>query len=237
MIALQNLTVCYRKHPAVHHISGEFATGSHTAIVGPNGAGKTTLLKALVGLLPSTGQISIHGEAGYLSQLTELDRQFPLTVEELALAGDWKDSGNWGRIRISARERARAALERVGLADYAERPLATLSGGQLQRARFARLIVQDAPVMLLDEPLNSLDHRTQEVLLAVLDEWHATGKTLVTVMHNLALARSRFPDALLLAREVIAWGANSEALSAENLARAQSAMTHWHNENEWCERP
>lgn len=75
-------------HPAVHHISGEFATGSHTAIVGPNGAGKTTLLKALVGLLPSTGQISIHGEAGYLSQLTELDRQFPLTVEELALAGD-----------------------------------------------------------------------------------------------------------------------------------------------------
>lgn len=235
MITLQNLTVCYRKHPAIHHISGEFAAGSHTAIVGPNGAGKTTLLKALVGLLPSTGQISIHGEAGYLPQLTELDRQFPLTVEELALAGDWKDSGNWGRIRDDARERARAALERVGLESHAERPLATLSGGQLQRARFARLIMQDAPVMLLDEPFNSLDHRTQEVLLTILDEWHASGKTLVTVVHDLALARSRFPDALLLAREVIARGATRAVLTPENLARAQSAMSHRHNE--WCTRP
>ncbi|MBS1154720.1 MAG: hypothetical protein H6R07_644 [Proteobacteria bacterium] len=236
MIELRNLTVCYRKHPAIHHISGCFAAGSHTAIVGPNGAGKTTLLKAMVGLLPATGDIEIHGEAGYLPQLTELDRQFPLTVAELALAGNWRTAGNWARIQPQAREQAHEALERVGLEDFATRSLATLSGGQLQRARFARLIVQNAPVVLLDEPFNSVDSRTLDILLAVLDEWHGAGKTLVTVVHDLALARSRFPSALLLAREVIAWGACSEVLCSENLARAQAAI-HGHDEDEWCERP
>lgn len=236
MIELRNLTVCYRKHPAIHHISGSFAAGSHTAIVGPNGAGKTTLLKAMVGLLPATGAVEIRGELGYLPQLTELDRQFPLTVAELALAGNWRSTGNWARIQPQAREHAYEALERVGLEDFATRSLATLSGGQLQRARFARLIVQNAPVVLLDEPFNSIDSRTLDILLAVLDEWHGAGKTLVTVVHDLALARTRFPSALLLAREVIAWGACSEVLCPENMTRAQTAI-HGHEENEWCARP
>ncbi len=237
MIQLSNLTVCYRRHPAIHHICGEFATGSHTAIVGPNGAGKTTLLKALVGLLPATGTVDIQGELAYLPQLAELDRQFPLTVEELALAGDWHATGNWRGISHETRQRAHAALHRVGLTDFTARPLSMLSGGQLQRARFARLMVQDAPLVLLDEPFNSVDSRTTDTLLALLDEWHAAGKTIITVVHDLAMARTRFPSALLLAREVIAWDRSEIALSPDNIARAQTAIEHWHDQTEWCERP
>lgn len=236
MIRLSNLTVCYRRHPAIHHINGEFCVGSHTAIVGPNGAGKTTLLKALVGLLPSTGTVEIDGDMAYLPQLTELDRQFPLTVEELALAGDWHKSGNWKSIDHETRHKAHAALHRVGLTDFAARPLAMLSGGQLQRARFARLIVQDASIILLDEPFNSVDSRTTDTLLTLLDEWHAAGKTIVTVVHDLAMARSRFPSALLLAREIIAWDRSEIALSQDNITRAQTAIEHWHDQTEWCER-
>ena len=237
MISLDNLTVCYRRHPAIHHISGEFSRGSHTAIVGPNGAGKTTLLKAMVGLLPSTGTVRIAGEVAYLPQLTELDRQFPVTVEELVLSGNWRQSGNWRGIDAQARDRVHQALHRLGLGDLAARPISMLSGGQLQRARFARLMIQDAPIVLLDEPFNSIDSRTTQILLGLLEQWHAAGKTLVTVVHDLGMTRAHFPQTLLLAREVIAWGATAAVLSTDNLTRAQASTEHWQAETEWCERP
>lgn len=238
MIHLKNITICYRSHPAVHHVSGAFHAGSSTAIMGPNGAGKTTLLKAMVGLLPvSTGEIDIRGTIAYLPQLTELDRSFPLTVAELALSGFWRARGNWRGLDKEASARAAAALDFVGLSDFYNRPISTLSGGQLQRARFARLIVQDTPIILLDEPFNSVDSRSVDTLVSVLDEWQAQGKTVVTVVHDYAIARSHFPQTLLLAREAIAWGPTDTALSTENIERAQHIAEHWLNENEWCERP
>lgn len=238
MIHLHNITLCYRKHPAVHHLSGTFAQGSRSAIIGPNGAGKTTLMKALVGLLPvTTGEIEINGTVGYLPQLTELDRQFPLTVAELALAGHWRDHGNWGGLDRAAENRAMQALARVGLEEFANRPISTLSGGQLQRARFARLIVQDTPIVLLDEPFNSVDSRTIDTLISILDEWQAAGKTVVAVVHDYALARAHFPETLLLAREAIAWGPTGESLNESNLARAQHIAEHWLSDIEWCEQP
>ncbi|WP_091189395.1 metal ABC transporter ATP-binding protein [Formivibrio citricus] len=237
MIQLSNLTVCYQQRPAIHHISGRFERGSHTAIVGPNGAGKSTLLKAIAGLLPATGKIVANEAIGYLPQLAEIDRHFPLTVAELALSGHWLRAGNAGQLDATASARALAALERMGLADFAARSVATLSGGQMQRVRFARLIVQDTPIMLLDEPFNSVDSRTAGILIEVLAEWHAAGKTLVTVVHDLGVARAHFPQALLLAREVVAWGPSDEALQADNLERAQKLIEHWHNEAEWCAVP
>lgn len=236
MIHLHNLTVCYRRHPAIHHISGEFNAGSHTAIVGPNGAGKTTLLKALVGLLPSTGTIEIAEKIAYLPQLTELDRQFPITVEELVLSGNWRDSGNWRALSTETRQKVHDALHRLGLTDFSSRPISMLSGGQLQRARFARLMIQDAPIVLLDEPFNSIDSRTTQTLLTLLDEWHASGKTLITVVHDLNMARMHFPQTLLLAREVIAWGVTADTLTPENLKQAQATTEHWQDQTEWCER-
>lgn len=237
MIRLSNLTVCYQQRPAIHHISGEFKPGSHTAIIGPNGAGKSTLLKAIAGLLPATGGVVTHGAVGYLPQLAEIDRHFPLTVAELALSGHWLRAGNTKPLDNLACERATQALIRMGLADFASRPVATLSGGQMQRARFARLIVQDTPIMLLDEPFNSVDSRTAEILLDVLAEWHAAGKTIITVVHDLALVRNHFPQALLLAREVVAWSSSDEVLQASNMERAQKIVEHWHNEAEWCAQP
>ncbi len=237
MIHLQNLTVCYRRHPAIHHICGAFNHGSHTAIVGPNGAGKTTLLKALVGLLPSTGTIEISDQIAYLPQLTELDRQFPITVEELVLSGCWRKYGNWNKLDHPSQQKTQAALHRLGLEDFAARPVSMLSGGQLQRARFARLMVQDAPIILLDEPFNSIDSKTTQNLLALLEEWHVAGKTLVTVVHDLNMARMHFPQTLLLAREVIAWGETANILTPDNLSRAQATTEHWQEQTEWCERP
>lgn len=238
MIHLRNITICYRQHPAVHHISGTFAAGSRTAIIGPNGAGKTTLLKAMVGLLPvSTGEIDMRGSVGYLPQLTELDRQFPLTVAELALSGHWRERGNWRGLDKAATDCAADALERVGLSDFYNSPISNLSGGQLQRARFARLIVQNTPIILLDEPFNSVDSRSIETLVSVLDEWKTAGKTVVTVVHDYAMARAHFPQTLLLAREAIAWGDTADALNDANLARAQHIAEHWLSENAWCERP
>ena len=237
MIRLKNLTVCYRRHPAIHHVSGEFRSGSHTAIVGPNGAGKTTLLKAIVGLLPSTGAIEISDEIAYLPQLTELDRQFPITVEELVLSGHWHACGNWRGISPDTRSRVDEALHRLGLSDFSARPISMLSGGQLQRARFARLMIQDAPIVLLDEPFNSIDSRTTQLLLALLAEWHQTGKTLITVVHDLNMARTHFPQILLLARDVIGWGDTADILTQQNLQRAQASTEHWQEQTEWCERP
>lgn len=237
MIHLQNVTICYRKHPAVHHLSGTFTAGSRTAILGPNGAGKTTLLKAIVGVLPiSAGSIKLDGLAGYLPQLTELDRQFPLTVAELAMAGHWRQRGNWQGLNHADEHLASQALERVGLSDFADRPIATLSGGQLQRARFARLIVQGTPIILLDEPFNSVDSQTIKTLISVLDEWQACGKTVIAVVHDQHLARAHFPQSLLLAREAIAWGATADSLSESNLAHAQHIAEHWLSDTEWCEK-
>lgn len=237
MIQLANVTVCYRQRPAIHHINGRFNSGSHTAIVGPNGAGKSTLLKAIVGLLPATGTINTNGQIAYLPQLAEIDRHFPLTVAELVLSGFWQRTGNLGALHSADHEKATQAMQRMGLGEFASHPVATLSGGQMQRARFARLIIQDTPIILLDEPFNSVDSRTAGILLEVLDEWNAAGKTIATVVHDLTMARSHFPETLLLAREVIAWGRSEEVLQQDNLTQAQKIIEQWHNEAEWCAQP
>lgn len=238
-IRLVNLTLGYDRRPAVHHLEGEIAPGDALAVCGPNGAGKSTLLKALAGLLrPLGGRIEGAGarDVAYLPQLVEVDRSFPINVRDFVAMGAMSRVGLFGRLDASERRRASAAIARVGLAGMDDRAIDTLSGGQMQRVLFARLIVQDRRVILLDEPFGAIDEATTADLLSLIAQWRAEGRTVVAVLHELDLARKAFPRTLLLARECIAWGPTGDALSAENLSRARAMSEAYDREARECLR-
>jgi zinc/manganese transport system ATP-binding protein len=241
-LSLEDVTVAYGRHPAVHHLSGAFAGGSLTAVVGPNGAGKSTLLKAAMGQLPlSTGRIRRDGllptEIGYLPQAAEIDRAFPISVGDMVALGAWRHVGLFGGLTRQGAEAARAALATVGLDGFGRRPIAELSAGQFQRVLFARLLLQDAKLVLLDEPFAAVDARTTADLLAIIRRWHDEGRTVVAVVHDIAQVRAHFPQTLLIAREPVAWGPTAEALSAENLRCARVMSETWDDDAPSCGLP
>lgn len=231
-LQLHDVIVTYRRVPAVHHVSGTFAAGSLTAIAGPNGAGKSTLLKALMGLLPvSDGRIDRGGltprQFAYLPQLPEIDRTFPISVRQTVQLGAWPRTGAYRAIGKEEQARAADCIAKVGLGGYADAPVAALSTGQWHRVLFARLIMQDAAVILLDEPFAAVDERTTSDLMALARGWQDEGRTVVAVLHDVAFIRQHFPQTLLLAREIVGWGPTAEVLSAENLDRARAMTDRW----------
>jgi zinc/manganese transport system ATP-binding protein len=240
-IRLVNLTLGYDRRPAVHHLEGEIAPGATLAVCGPNGAGKSTLLKALAGLLPPLGGRIDRGgasprEIAYLPQLVDIDRSFPINVRDFIAMGALRRVGLFGRLDASERARTRAAIARVGLEGMDDRPIETLSGGQMQRVLFARLIMQDQQVILLDEPFGAIDEATADDLLTLIAEWRAEGRTIVAVLHELDLARRAFPQTLLLARELIAWGQTRAVLTPNNLARARTMSEAYDRQARECLR-
>ncbi|WP_149536879.1 metal ABC transporter ATP-binding protein [Siccirubricoccus phaeus] len=238
-IRLRDLTCSYQRHPAVHHLSGRFTPGSLTAVVGPNGAGKSTLLRALAGLhRPDAGRIEgAAGQVALLPQASALDRHFPIACLDVVMFGLWAGTGSFRAIGAAGRRKARAALAATGLAGFETRPVGSLSAGQFQRLLFARLLLQDAPVILLDEPFNALDARTAADLLAMLHRWHGEGRTIIAVLHDLELVRRDFPETLLLARDCLGWGPTTEVLTAANRLRARMMPEAWDPEAAPCTRP
>jgi len=238
MINVHNLTVSYRHHPALHHIGGHFARGSLTAIIGPNGAGKSTLLKSLVGMLPVIpGALRVNtarARIAYLPQAAEIDRSFPISVRDCVMLGTWSTLGAWRGIPQTMRAQVDAALASVGLEGFENRPVGTLSNGQLQRVMFARLLVQDADLILLDEPFNAVDARTTQSLLALVQQWHDQQRTVIAVLHDDAQVKAHFPDTLLLAREVVAWGSTETVLTESNLRRARAMAEAWNDQADEC---
>jgi zinc/manganese transport system ATP-binding protein len=232
VLRLDDVTVAYERHPAVHHVSGVFAPGSLTAIAGPNGAGKSTLLKALMGELPlSGGSIDRGGltarDFGYLPQAAEIDRHFPMTVADTVMLGAWRDTGAFGGVSAAAAAQGRQALAAVGLEGFERRPIGALSAGQFQRVLFARLLLQDARIIILDEPFTAIDARTTSDLLRVVQSWHADGRTVIAVLHDFDQVRAHFPQTLLMARKAIEWGDTAKALSPANLSRALTMAEKW----------
>ncbi|MDY7579323.1 ABC transporter ATP-binding protein [Herbaspirillum sp. RTI4] len=225
-IRLDNLTVAYRRHPALHHVSGAFEQGSLTAVVGPNGAGKSTLLKSILGQVSiNSGHIAVPvrlRDIAYLPQQVDIERSFPVSVLDCVLLGFWQRAGIFGSIGSAMRERAYGAIAAVGLDGFAQRPIANLSIGQFQRVLFARILLQDAKLILLDEPFSAIDSRTTGDLLAMVHGWHAEGRTVIAVLHDHDQVRREFPQTLLLARHVVAWGETEEVLSDANLQRAKA---------------
>ncbi|MEN3931137.1 zinc ABC transporter ATP-binding protein AztA [Microvirga sp. W0021] len=240
-IRCQDLTLGYNRHPAVHHLSGNFAHGSLTAIVGPNGAGKSTLLKGISGSLkPIGGHIELASHKrhniAYLPQAADIDRSFPITVYDLVSMGLWNTIGFFRGISASGKNKIADALHAVGLTGFENRTIGTLSGGQMQRCLFARLILQDAPIILLDEPFNAIDAKTAHDLMHIIHHWHHEKRTIVAVLHDTELVKRAFPETLLIAREPIAWGETSAVLCSENMERSRSMTEAYDPHAHDCER-
>jgi zinc/manganese transport system ATP-binding protein len=226
-IEVRNVSVRHGLHVALEGVNGRFASGSLTAVVGPNGAGKSTVRNVLAGLTrPNRGEVVCAARGrrrmAYLQQQTELDRDFPVTVAELVGLGLWRGFGAFRAPPRIVADRVVEAIGTVGLLDSIDRRIGELSVGQLRRAFFARLMLLDAEVMLLDEPFAAVDTRTVESLLALMARWHDEGRTIIAVMHEFDQVRAHFPSALLLMRSPIAWGDTSAVLTKDNLAKALS---------------
>ena len=237
-LQFDDLTLGYDNHPAVHHLNGALAHGSLTAVVGPNGSGKSTLLKGIVGVIkPMAGRIEHHAgcRMAYLPQHSEIDRHFPAQVRDIVALGLWPKRGMLGRLNSQDRQEIGNALAAVGLDGFEERPLNTLSGGQLQRSLFARVLLQNADLILLDEPFNAIDARTLGDLIELIKRWHGEQRTVLVVLHDLELVRSHFPETLLLARQPVAWGKTGEVLMPGNLLRARRFHEAWDDHAPWCE--
>ncbi|HJS85717.1 MAG TPA: ABC transporter ATP-binding protein [Acetobacteraceae bacterium] len=224
-IVLEDITAAYGGVPALEGISGRFEAGSLTALVGPNGAGKTTLLNILAGVVrPRSGARHIEGAApsaiGYLAQTEAIDRLYPISVLEFVALGRWRSFGAFRSPAYALLTEVLGALDAVGMQSAASTPISALSVGQFRRVLFARLIVQRARVILLDEPFAALDSVTTGDLLGVLAVWHREGRTIIAALHDLDQVRGHFPATLLIDRRVIAWGETGAVLTAENLARA-----------------
>ena len=240
-IKLDNLSAGYDRHPAVHHVTGEFQDASLTAIIGPNGGGKSTLLKVLMGFVPAMTGAMIHddilpAEFAYLPQTSEVDRQFPINVLDVVCLGGWRETSAFGGITAAMRDKAYAALDQVGMKNFAGYPIRALSTGQWQRVLFARLSLQNAHVLLLDEPFAAIDDRTTHDLIHILQQWNQEGRTVIVVMHDLDLVRDHFPYALMLARELIAWGNTHDVLQDTHLAQAQMRANGWTLSDAECQR-
>jgi zinc/manganese transport system ATP-binding protein len=225
-LKFHDLTLGYERHPAVHHLNGSIEQGALVAVCGPNGAGKSTLFKGVVGLLkPLAGRIEHAGgtaaDIAYLPQAAQIDRSFPLKVYDVVAMGLWRHAGAFGRIGAANRARIEVALAAVGLTGFETRPIGSLSGGQMQRALFARLLLQDARVIVLDEPFNAIDAKTAADLLALVRLWHSEERTVLAALHDLETVRLGFPQTLLLAREPVAWGSTAEVLTPDNLLKAR----------------
>jgi len=240
-ISFHNLTLGYDRHPAVHHITGEVARGELLAIVGANGAGKSTLLKAIVGeLKPLSGELDLHGngklDIAYLPQIVDIDRSFPISVFDCVAMGLWREIGALRGLDVGDESRVLGALETVDLAGLATRAVGALSGGQFQRVLFARLFLQDASIILLDEPFRAVDAKTIADLVQLIERWHREGRTVLAVLHGIDQVRAHFPRTLLMAREVLAWGETPSVLTPDNLDLSRQFTESQDSHAAICER-
>lgn len=227
-VEFHQLVLGYGGLAAVDGITGAFAAGRCTVIVGPNGSGKSTLLKAIAGRIqPLAGAVRLEGVSpgriAYLPQDSGVDRAFPITVADFVALGAARGLGLLRGLGAADRTAVAEAIEATGLGGLTRRPIGELSGGQFQRALFARTMAENAPVILLDEPFTAQDSRTEADLIQIIGRWRDEQRTMVIVLHDLALARALGDEALVMARGCLAWGPTADVLTPDHLRRAQDA--------------
>ncbi|MCI4139110.1 metal ABC transporter ATP-binding protein [Bacillus vallismortis] len=227
-VELENVTVAYHKKPVLQDISLQVPEGKLIGIIGPNGAGKSTLIKTILGLVPrATGDISIYGKdyqnqrtrIGYVPQRGSVDWDFPTNALDVVLMGRYGRIGLLKRPKKADVELAQAALEKVGMLDYAKRQISQLSGGQQQRVFLARALCQDADIYFMDEPFAGVDAATERAIMTLLAELKEKGKTVLVVHHDLQTAEDYFDWILLLHLRKIAFGPAENVFTIENLQK------------------
>ncbi|MFA9556694.1 metal ABC transporter ATP-binding protein [Evansella sp. AB-rgal1] len=226
VLKVENLSASYRKNTVLQHVNVNIDSGSLTAIVGPNGAGKSTFLKTILNLHPSlTGSVSYFGQplskvkkqVGYVPQRGSVDWDFPTDALDVVTMGLYGQIGFLRRPKRSHREKALAALEKVGMSDYANRQISQLSGGQQQRVFLARALVQDAELYFMDEPLAGVDAATERAIMSILKELKQLGRTVLVVHHDLQTVQDYFDHVLLLNKTVIKHGRTEKVFTNENI--------------------
>ena len=208
---------------ALVDVNFEVWPGQVIAVLAPNGGGKTTLFRALLGELPfSSGEIELPHRPAYVPQTERSRLDFPVSALDVALMGAYGRTHWYRRLSTADREVGRAALDRVGLADRGRSPFGTLSGGQRQRVLIARALVQEAPVILLDEPLSGVDRVSATHIEEIFADLSAEGRALLIATHDIAQAR-RSDRVLCLARGQVAFGPPDVTLSTDVLRRTYGA--------------
>jgi len=229
ILHVKNLTVHFEKQPALWDINFSIDKGSITAVVGPNGAGKSTLIKACMGLIPLVnGQISffekklskVRSRVSYIPQRESVDWDFPITVLEVVMMGCYGRLGLFRRPTHLDKKEAHALLERLHMDPFASKSIQELSGGQQQRVFIARALMQKADLYLMDEPFAGIDKTTEELIVAILKDLKASGKSVVIVHHDLATLESYFDHILLINKRLVAFGKTAEVLKGENIRMA-----------------
>jgi len=227
-LELHDVTVAYGRRPVLWNVDLTVTAPGLFGIIGPNGAGKSTLLKAALGLVPlAGGSVRLFGRplaavrerVGYVPQRETVDWDFPVSVMDVVLMGTYARLGWFRRPGAAERETARAALERVGLADLAGRQIGRLSGGQQQRVFLARALAQAADLYFLDEPMAGVDVRSQERIFGVLDDLRRQGRLVIVVHHDLRTAADWFDGVALVDMRLVAAGPTAVVLTPENLRR------------------
>ncbi|BDZ30415.1 metal ABC transporter ATP-binding protein [Lactiplantibacillus sp. WILCCON 0030] len=231
MLDIQNLTVAYDDTPVLTDVAVHFNTGKITGIIGPNGAGKSTLIKAMLGLINAqTGTTTYGGrplkqmqcQLAYVEQRKDLDLSFPITVFEVVLTGTYGQLGLFRRPGKAERAASLAALAQVGLSEFADRQIGNLSGGQLQRVFVARAIVQQAEIIILDEPFVGIDLQSEAAIMTILKQWRDAGKTIIVVHHDLNKVSRYFDDLVILNHGIVDAGTVAEVYRPANIAKTFS---------------
>jgi manganese/zinc/iron transport system ATP- binding protein len=231
-LEVEDLTVAYKDRPAIWDMDLAIPQGVAAAIVGPNGAGKTTLLKAILGTVqPVAGAVHVFGvsynearlRVGYVPQRTSVDWDFPTTVLDVVLMGTYGKLGWFRRPGPGERSSALAALDQLGMHEYAGRQIGQLSGGQQQRVFLARALVQDADLYLMDEPFQGVDAVTEQAIIELMHRLRSAGKTLVVVHHDLGTVADYFDWVAILNVRLIAAGKVGDVFTSENLRQAYGA--------------
>ena len=240
MLKLYNLTIGYNKHPVIHHINMHIEKGTSVAVIGPNGCGKSSLLKGIMSFIkPMEGRIECsipQNNIAYLPQSSTVDKTFPMTTFELVASGLFYKKSFLSSVGKEDKIQVNKALEKVGLLGMADEPLKSLSGGQLQKSLFARLMIQDSELILLDEPFNAVDYKTTAELLKIIKMWISEGKTIVAVLHDLSQVRDYFAYTAILSRELIAYGKTKNVLNNENIEKAFNNTFYPHKNAVICNK-
>ena len=225
-LSVRNLTVAYQSNPVVEDVSFDLPRGCLAAMVGPNGAGKSTVLKACLNLLPKiSGQVQIHGQSfskrrpqiAYVPQRESVDWDFPVNVLDVVAMGAYRALGWFRWVNSSTKQIALEALERVGMAAYADRQISQLSGGQQQRVFLARALVQEADLFFLDEPFAAVDAATERAIVELLRDLRKRGASCLVVHHDLATVPQYFDWIVLLNKRVTVCGPVEKAFTKANV--------------------
>ena len=227
-LSIHDVTVAYNRKPVLWDIDYNAPAGKLIAVVGPNGAGKSTLIKAALDLLPmASGQVRIFGKpyarqrgrVGYVPQRNSVDWDFPVSALDVVAMGLYRKIGWCRPVTRRFKQLAVRALDKVGMAGYADRQISQLSGGQQQRVFLARALVQDADLYLMDEPFAGVDASTERAIVGILRELRAAGKTALVVHHDLQTVKEYFDDVMLLNMRLITAGPTSQVFTPENLRK------------------